>query len=51
MPQGDMNDLVNRALGGPAIDESLLRAEMYPVLEEQMQAQFDSDLENLSSPG
>lgn len=48
MPQGDMNDLVNRALGGPAIDESLLMAEMYPVLEEQMQAQFDSDLENLS---
>jgi len=48
MPNGDINELVERAVGGPAIEESIVLNELESVFAEELQALLDIDREDTS---
>jgi hypothetical protein len=48
MPNGDISELVERAVGGPAIEESIVLNELESVFEEELQALLDIDREDTS---
>ena len=46
MPNGDISDLVERAVGGPAMEESIVLNELESVFEEELQGLLDIDRED-----